>query len=320
VAAFANDETEALIGARVVPPQWLLSHWTAPSVDRENDIAVVEASDGVLCGYLSVQANPPYASVFSLGMVALPYHGRGIGAALVAENERRAQRFFNLADTSLRLAMQAGALADEPLVSNLLAGHGYGEVRRHELRRIDFVGEPEPPAVPVGIEVRTMRPSDSEQVFAAHREAFADHWGEDEETYEDFRHRLLAALEFDADLWFLAWEGDELAGYIGAEARAAEDPQRGYVPVLGVRRAYRRRGVGGRSCGTSSGRSSFAGSAAATSTSTPNRSPAPPASTNASAWRRIPASRSGRRKFGPAERRGRQLRRKGREVGRTATG
>jgi mycothiol synthase len=244
VAAFANDETEALIGARVVPPQWLLSHWTAPSVDRENDIAVVEASDGVLCGYLSVQANPPYASVFSLGMVALPYHGLGIGAALVAENERRAQRFFKLADTSLRLAMQAGALADEPLVSNLLAGHGYREVRRHELRRIDFVGEPEPPPAPVGIEVRTMRPSDSEQVFAAHREAFADHWGDDEETYEDFRHRLLNAPEFDANLWFLAWEGDQLAGYIGAEARAAEDPQRGYVPLLGVRRAYRRRGVG----------------------------------------------------------------------------
>jgi mycothiol synthase len=244
VAAFANDETEALIGARVVPRQWLLSHWTAPSVDRENDIAVVEASDGVLCGYLSVQANPPYASVFSLGMVALPYHGRGLGAALVAENERRAQRFFKLADTSLRLVMQAGALADEPLVSNLLAGRGYREVRRHELRRIDFVGEPEPPAAPLGIEVRTMRPSDSEQVFAAHREAFADHWGEDEETYEDFHHRLLGAPEFDAKLWFLAWEGDELAGYIGAEARAAESPQRGYVPLLGVRRAYRRRGVG----------------------------------------------------------------------------
>lgn len=243
VAAFASDETEAFIGARVVAPEWLLSLWTAPSVDREHDIAVVEGPDGRLCGYLSVQANPPYTSVFALGMIALPYHGRGLGAAVVTENERRAQRFFALADTSSRLVVHTGTLADEPCVTALMAGHGYREVRRHQLMRIDFVGEPAPPAALAGIEVRTIRPGDSEQLFAAHCEAFADHWGEDEETYEDFRHRL-ATPEFDAELWFLAWEGDELAGYIGAEERAAEDPKRGYVPLLGVRRAYRRRGLG----------------------------------------------------------------------------
>ena len=92
MAAFANEETEAFIGARVVSPDWLLRQWTAPSVDRENDVAVVEAPDGRLCACLTLEADPPYASVFALGMVALPYHGRGIGAALVAENELRASR------------------------------------------------------------------------------------------------------------------------------------------------------------------------------------------------------------------------------------
>ncbi len=75
-------------------------------------------------------------------------------------------------------------------------------------------------------------------------EAFADHWGEGEETYEDFRHHLLERPKFDPDLWFLAWDGDVLAGYLGASPRAAEDPARGYVNVLGVRRPYRRRGLG----------------------------------------------------------------------------
>jgi ribosomal protein S18 acetylase RimI-like enzyme len=45
-------------------------------------------------------------------------------------------------------------------------------------------------------------------------------------------------------LWFVAWDGEELAGYVGAQERSREDPSRGYIPLLGVRRPYRRRGLG----------------------------------------------------------------------------
>jgi mycothiol synthase len=244
VAAFASEETEALIGARVVSAEWLLRHWTAPSVDRERDVAVVEAPDGRLCGCLSVEADPPYTRVFALGMVALPYHGRGLGAALVAENERRAHRFVALADPRVRVVIHTGALADEPCVSALLAAHDYREVRRTTLMRIDFHGEPAPPVAPAGIDVRSLLPNEAEALFAAHREAFADHWGVGEETYEDFRHHLLDRPEFDPELWPLAWHEEELAGYLGAQEDAVEDATRGYVDLLGVRRAYRRRGIG----------------------------------------------------------------------------
>ena len=244
MAAFANEETEAFIGARVVSPDWLLRQWTAPSVDRENDVAVVEAPDGRLCACLTLEADPPYTSVFALGMVALPYHGRGIGAALVAENELRAERFVALADPGRRVVIHAGTLADEPRVSGLLSARGYREVRRTQLMRIDFVREPPPPAQIEGIEVRTFRSRDAEELFAVHREAFNDHWGEGESTYEDFRHHLLDTPRFEDELWFLAWHGGELVGYAGAREEADEDSSRGYVDILGVRRAYRRRGIG----------------------------------------------------------------------------
>jgi mycothiol synthase len=244
VAAFASDETEAFIGARVVSAQWLLRNWTAPSVNRKQDIAVVEAPGGRLCGCLSVQADPPYTRVFALGMVARPYHGRGLGAAIVAENELRARRFVALADPGVRVVIHTGALADEPRVSALLAAHDYREVRRTTLMRIDFEGEPAPPAALAGINVRPLRPDEAEELFAVHCEAFADHWGEGEETYEDFRHRMLDRPDFDPELWLLAWHGEKLAGYLGAQEEAVEDPRRGYVALLGVRRAYRRRGVG----------------------------------------------------------------------------
>jgi mycothiol synthase len=242
--ALTNEESEALIGTPLVSTDWMLRHWTAPSVDRERDVAVVEAPAEQICGWLSVLADPPYTSVFAIGVVGLAFHGRGLGAAIVLENERRAQRFLALADQAARVVVHAGALADEPRATALLASQGYREVRRMQLMRVDFTGEPPPPADMPGIDVRAVRAEDARELYAAHREAFADHWGDEEETYEDFRHHLLDRPEFDPDLWFLAWDGDVLAGYLGAEPRAAEDPVRGYVHVLGVRRHYRGRGIG----------------------------------------------------------------------------
>jgi len=244
VAAFSNEECVAFIGVPVIDADWMRGRWTAPGVDRDRDFAVVESANGELCGFLSVESEPPFTEVFALGIVALAFHGRGLGAAIVAENERRARRFVELTDPNARVLIHAGALADEPRVSALFSSRGYREVRRFELRRVDFAGEPAPPRDIEGIDVRGFRPEEERQLYEAHVEAFADHWGEGEETYEDFRHHHLDASDYDAGLWFGAWDGRELAGYVGAQEKSREDPSRGYISLLGVRRPYRRRGLG----------------------------------------------------------------------------
>jgi mycothiol synthase len=244
VAAFSNEETVAVLGVPVIDADWLRGRWTAPGVDRDRDLAVVESPQRKLCGFLSVEAEPPFTEVFALGIVAPAFHGLGLGAAIVSDNERRAERFAALADPNARVVVHAGALADEPRVGALLSSRGYREVRRFELRRVDFAGDPPPPRAVEGISLRGFRPEEARQLYEAHVEAFADHWGEGEETYEDFRHHLLDVPEYDAGLWFVAWHGDELAGYVGAHENSREDPSRGYIALLGVRRPYRRRGLG----------------------------------------------------------------------------
>jgi mycothiol synthase len=244
VAAFANEECAAVLGVPVVNADWLRSRWAAPGADRDRDFAVVESPEGELCGFLSVEAEPPFVEVFALGVVALAFHGIGLGAAIVSENERRSGRFAALADPNARVVVHAGAFADEPRVSALLSSRGYREVRRFELRRVDFAGEPAAPRAVEGISIRGFRPEETRQLYEAHVDAFADHWGQGEETYEDFRHHLLETPEYDARLWFVAWDGDELAGYVGAHEKSREDPSRGYIALLGVRRPYRRRGLG----------------------------------------------------------------------------
>ncbi|MDQ3859273.1 MAG: GNAT family N-acetyltransferase [Actinomycetota bacterium] len=244
VAVFANEESLAFLGVPVIDADWLRGRWSAPGADRDRDFAVVESSDGELCGFLGVEADPPFDRVFALGIVAPAFHGLGLGAAIVSENERRSERFLALADPNARRLIHAGALADEPRVSSLLSSRGYREVRRFELRRVDFTGEPTPTRDVQGISVRRFRPADARPLYEAHVDAFADHWGEGEETYENFRHQYLDAPEYDPELWFLAWHEYEVAGYVGAHEKSREDPSRGYIAVLGVRRPYRRRGLG----------------------------------------------------------------------------
>ena len=244
VANFSNEECVAFIGVPVIDADWLRGRWSAPGVDRDLDFAVVVSPNGELCGFLSVESEPPFAEVFALGIVAPAFHGLGLGGAIVSETERRARRFGALADPSARMLIHAGTLAGEPRVTALMSSRGYREVRRFELRRIDFGGEPPPPAGVEGITLRDFRPEEARQLYEAHVEAFADHWGEGQETYEDFRHHHLDASDYDAGLWFVAWDRDELAGYIGAQEKSREDPSRGYIALLGVRRPYRRRGLG----------------------------------------------------------------------------
>jgi mycothiol synthase len=243
VAELANNEGEALMGFRPISADWLRSRWTAPSADRENDSAIVEFR-GAVCAWLSLSADPPFTEVSAAGGVATAYHGRGLGGALVDDSERRARRFVKLAPVDSRVVMYHSAYANEPRVSRLLSAHGYDQVRLFELMRIDFADDLPPPVWPPDIDVRALREEDTAELYAAHREAFLDHWGAGEETEEDFRHYELGSPRFDPSLWLVAWSGGEAVGYVGADAESDEDSMRGYVNLLGVRRAYRKRGLG----------------------------------------------------------------------------
>jgi ribosomal protein S18 acetylase RimI-like enzyme len=110
--------------------------------------------------------------------------------------------------------------------------------------RIDFAGALPAPSPPVGIRIDRLDPErDVAAAFEAHREAFADHWGEMEETLDEFRHWLVDTPQLDRELSLLARDGSVVAGYLFAWSESEEDPSRGYVAALGTRRAYRGRGI-----------------------------------------------------------------------------
>lgn len=246
IVAMLNAETEAFIGVPIAGIDWVASMWTAPSGDVESDFAVVHTDAGELAGYLLVRGHPPYTQVFAIGVVALPYHGRGLGSAIVADTERRAGRLVKLAAPQRRVVMHAGALADEPRVSALLSRHGYAEVRRLSQMQIDFAHDPPPPPGEVsGVEIRPLVRGEERTVHACLAEAFDDDWHEGFSTEEDWIHEHVDAVDrFHPELWWLAWQGTQLAGALVGRPRADENAALGYVGWLGVRRAFRGRGIG----------------------------------------------------------------------------
>ena len=90
--------------------------------------------------------------------------------------------------------------------------------------------------------------ADLEAVFRAEDEAFRDHWGYVEQPFKkkfpEWKHLTLSKPNFDPGLWFLAMDGAEIAGLARCVASTTQDPDMGWVQVLGVRRPWRRQGIG----------------------------------------------------------------------------
>ena len=117
--------------------------------------------------------------------------------------------------------------------------NGYRRVRASYRMRIELADAPVERSV-VGIDITPMHAGEEHEVYEVHQETFEDSWEHTREPYDEWKHYLTDIPSFDPTLWFVARDGDEIAGVCLGQDRAGT----GFVRVLGVRRAWRRRGVG----------------------------------------------------------------------------
>src|SRR4029079_5925122 len=93
---------------------------------------------------------------------------------------------------------------------------------------------PDKPPPPEGITLCPFRPEDEDRLRVAVNEAFANDPFFHEETPERFREFNLGAPAFDPALCLLAWDGQELAGFVLAFPERAGEPDLGWIGTLGV--------------------------------------------------------------------------------------
>lgn len=250
VAALLNAYAMALTGESETTASELRNEWTAPKWNPASDGLVVDAADGALVAYADVwDTMDPAVQAYSWARVHPDHTGLGIGGALLEWTDRRVERTVERAPAGTRVSVLASAILEDEPAHDLLRSRGFEHVRTFYKMRIDFDGPPEPVEFPEELTLRTVRESeDLTALAAAVEDSFADHWGYVEKDLDEcvkhWDHWRETDEEHDPTLWFLLEDGDEVAGMSICSLKDEGDPNRGWVHTLGVRRPWRRRGLG----------------------------------------------------------------------------
>jgi mycothiol synthase len=232
--------------------QAIREEWVSPGFNPAEDIRLVFASNGEMVGYIEVwtTSKPPvHPSIW--GRVHPRYEDLGIGTWLLQWGEERALQALPDVPEGLRFATRLGIHRQAEKSRKLLEDLGYRYIRSFYRMAIEMDGPAPEPVWPAEITLRTYNPeTDVEAVYRADTESFRDHFGFIEEPFEEglkrFKHFVMEAEDFDPTLLFLAMDGRsaEIAGFNICRSQSHDDPDMGWVGTLGVRRPWRKRGIG----------------------------------------------------------------------------
>lgn len=214
--------------------------WNSDMFHLETDAWLVISPEGKVVGYADVDQR---AHVKLYGMIRmLPEHAnRGIEDYLLQLIEEWGKAQIPLAPEHARVSLVSWVSSRSEGEQQILQRAGFREVRRHWRMDIDLNEAPPAPQWPEGISVRTfVKGQDDRLVFDTDEEAFRDHWGHLPAQYEEWRHWTIERETFDPTLWFLAFEGNQIAGI----SLCKIEGDLGWVDTLAVLRPWRRKGLG----------------------------------------------------------------------------
>ncbi|MEO8611902.1 MAG: GNAT family N-acetyltransferase [Chloroflexota bacterium] len=237
----------AVVGTADASLQDLLNDWRMPGMNLENDTRVIAAPDGRLVGYVIVQdvirpVNPELDAY-----VHPDFWEDTVGVVLMQWVEDRTRQAIPKAPADARVAMQAFTYNQDKYYKSLLEQAGM-QVARHFFHMAIELDQPlMRPEWPERISLRLFQAGeDKRPVLEAQRDSFQDHWGHVEQPFDEQYARWTQFWDenFNPSLWFLAMDGDKIAGICLCRGYRGEDEMMGWVNTLGVTRPYRRLGVG----------------------------------------------------------------------------
>lgn len=222
------------------------SVWAHPDTDS---ITVWDGDQQVAFGWLKTQVGVAKEHRIDLwGGVRPSHRGRGIGRQLLEWQVRRASEVAAGLDPGLptQIGLQAGDR--QPDLLRLATRAGFTPVRRflEAARPVVVPLEPVPP--PEGVVLEPWSPRLDEGARDAHRDAFADHWGSEPRTQEEWRQWYTGHRAYRADLSVLAVDATD--GTVVGFALCAAYPQdwdlvprEAWITSVGTRRGWRGRGI-----------------------------------------------------------------------------
>jgi mycothiol synthase len=223
-------------GTEEETPAEVESWFELPSLDLEQD-ARVAVVDGEIVGYADLNDSSREGKFLRADVRGDPDHPLA-QSALLDFVEERARKLASPGGLIKAWAPEGAAAWCE-----LLEGRGF-EIHHYSLRlTAPLDDEPPPPAWPDGISLRTFQDADTRRVYELQQETFSDQRDFTRDTFEDWKHWSFQE-PFDPNLWFLAVGDDDVAGIALCRPERDGDATFGWVSVLGVRKPWRRNGLG----------------------------------------------------------------------------
>lgn len=222
-----NAHSRALHGVDDCTPAELEEVWRAPEVAFPADVFLAE-QDGRIVGYADVIpfGETSWVDVRATDLDAYDPLLEAATRRAAEHSKRHIRAFTGDVDADAKAALDRV---------------GYRPIRYGFRMVIELAGELPDPQWPDGFLVRPYREGDAEQFHRLHQESFADTWEFTEEPFEPWAHWFMGST-FQPQHWFVVETEGEPAAI--AICRISEtEPDCGWVRILGVLPAYRRRGL-----------------------------------------------------------------------------
>ena len=229
IAAYLNEHSRALFGETDLNAEEVREWFRIPNVW----IRLVER-DGNVVGYVDV-AKGSERPHWNIDARTLDPDAADAALAAAEEHARTGARPSDV--------LRGYAPSIDETLSAAYDRAGYRIVRHSFQMRVDLPEEIEEPSWPSGISVRRFDAgADEERMYEATMDAFADHWDFHRTPIEEWRLGV-ERENFDPTLWWIAEDGEEVAGVCQNWWHFSGDKTFGWIGTLGVRRPWRRRGL-----------------------------------------------------------------------------
>ncbi len=227
------------------------NEWTEPRFDLSSSSLGVCSRNGRLLGYavLFATEEPPVRPWFNWA-VDPAHDAPGIRPALLSWAQDKAAAVIAQCPQEARVSLWGGAYQGLRPDESALQAAGFSAARVWHEMRIDMTESPASIELPAGFVTRPYRRVEDLPVLVdVVRDAFSDHYGHIEQSFDKdlelFRHWFDGSPYFDPDRVLLAV--DEATGTVAGSVLPLIEYHRrpgvGYIDMVGVRRAYRRRGL-----------------------------------------------------------------------------
>ena len=228
-----------------------LMMWREPHFDLESSSLGIFADSGKLAAYVILWAisETPVRPWVNWG-VHPDFQTCNLSERLFDWAKAQAGEIIKRCPPEARFRLQTGTPVGDTFAETVLAQAGFVPNRTFYEMRIAMTGRPKVPRFPSGIVARLYRHEDDLPLFVdIVRDTFSDHYGYVEQPFdkdlEEFRHWFYNDKNFDPQLVTLAIDKRTgiAAGCLLAMKENHRYPGTGYIDTVGVRRAYRRRGL-----------------------------------------------------------------------------